>query len=97
MLVCQTNSYRKPNNRRFDIVTYPQGTRILYFSKFFGESGKSTYEHVIPFLAHLGELANRKVYRVCLFSLSLTGTAFARYTALPPNSINSWGIGAEIS
>jgi hypothetical protein len=28
---------------------------------------------------------------VCLFSLSLTGTAFAWYATLPPNSILLWG------
>jgi hypothetical protein len=34
-------------------------------------------------------LADGEAFRVRLFSLSLTGTAFAWYTALPPNSINS--------
>jgi hypothetical protein len=28
---------------------------------------------------------------VCLFSLSLTGTAFVWYATLPSNSILSWG------
>jgi hypothetical protein len=42
------------------------------------------------FLAHLGELADGEAFRVRLFSSSLTGTAFAWYAALPPNSINSW-------
>jgi hypothetical protein len=36
-------------------------------------------------------LANTEAFRVRLFSLSLTGTAFAWYTTLPPNSISSWG------
>jgi hypothetical protein len=31
-----------------------------------------------------------ETFRVFLFSLSFTGTAFAWYTTLPPNSINSW-------
>jgi hypothetical protein len=35
-------SYRKPCNHRFDVVPYSQGTRILDFSKFFGEVGKIT-------------------------------------------------------
>jgi hypothetical protein len=38
----------------------------------------------------LGELADGEAYRVRLFSLSLTDTAFAWYAALPPNSINTW-------
>jgi hypothetical protein len=35
-------------------------------------------------------LADGEAFRVRLFSLSLIGTAFAWYAALPPNSINSW-------
>jgi hypothetical protein len=41
------------------------------------------------FLAQLVELADNEVFCVRLFSLSLTGTAFAWYAALPPNSIDS--------
>jgi hypothetical protein len=47
-------SYQKPYDHRFDIVPYPQWERITEFSKFFGESGRSTHEHVGQFLAHLG-------------------------------------------
>jgi hypothetical protein len=83
-------SYRKPYSHRFDTMSYPQGTRIPDFSKFSGEGEKSTHEHISQFIAHLGELANGEAYRVHLFSLSLTDTAFAWYAALPPNSINSW-------
>jgi hypothetical protein len=36
-------------------------------------------------------LANTEAFRVRLFSLSLTGTVFAWYATLPPNSILSWG------
>jgi hypothetical protein len=52
---------------------------------------KSTREHIGQFLAQLGELADTEVFHVHLFSLSLTGTAFAWYATLPPNSILSWG------
>jgi hypothetical protein len=83
-------SYQKPYDPRFDTVPYPQGARIPEFSKFSGESGRSTHEHIGQFLAHLGELVDGEAFRVRLFSLSLTGTAFAWYAALPPNSINSW-------
>jgi hypothetical protein len=59
-----------------------------------GDQGKSTREHIGQFLAQLGELADTEAFRVRLFSLSLTGTAFAWYAnaTLPPNSILSWGI-----
>jgi hypothetical protein len=33
-------------------------------------------EHIDQFLAQLGELADTEAFRVRLFSLSLTGTAF---------------------
>jgi hypothetical protein len=36
-------------------------------------------------------LVDTKAFRVRLFSLSLTGTTFAWYTTLPPNSILLWG------
>jgi hypothetical protein len=54
---------------------------------FFGESGRSTHEHVCQFLAHLGELADGQAFRVRLFSISLIGTAFAWYVTLSPNPL----------
>jgi hypothetical protein len=83
-------TYQKSYDHRFDIVPYPQGARIPEFSKFSGENGRSTHEHIGQFLAHLGELVDGEAFHVRLFCLSLSGTAFAWYTALPPNSINSW-------
>jgi hypothetical protein len=56
-----------------------------------GDQGKSTREHIDQFLAQLGELVDTEAFRVRLFSLSLTGTAFTWYATLPPNSILSWG------
>jgi hypothetical protein len=82
-------SYRKSYSHRIDVVPYPQWTRIPDFSKFSGESEESTHEHIRQFLACLGEFADKEAYRVRLFSLSLTGTAFTWYAMLPPNSIKS--------
>jgi hypothetical protein len=70
-------SYRKPYDSRFDHHPYPQGTRIPEFAKFLGDQGKNTREHIGQFLAQLGELADTEAFHVRLFSLSLTGTAFA--------------------
>jgi hypothetical protein len=84
-------SYRRPYDSRFDYHPYPQGTRIPKFAKFSGDQGKSTREHIGQFLAQLGELADTVAFRVCLFSLYLTGTAFAWYATLPPNFVLSWG------
>jgi hypothetical protein len=83
-------SYQKPCDHQFGTFPYPQGARIPEFSKFFGENGRSAHEHIGQFLAHLGELADGEACHVRLFYLSLIGTAFAWYPALPPNSINSW-------
>lgn len=83
-----TQSYQKPYDHRFDSIPYPQGTRILNFSKFSGECGKSTHEHVGQFIAHLGELDDRKAFHIRLFSL-FAGTDFTWYVSLPPNSISS--------
>jgi hypothetical protein len=43
-------SDRKPYDHRFDTIPYPQGTRILAFSNFSCECGKSTHEHLGQFL-----------------------------------------------
>jgi hypothetical protein len=85
-------SYRRPYGSRFEHHSYPQGTRIPKFGKFLGDQGKSTCEHIGQFLAQLGELVDIEEFRMRLFSLSLTGTAFAWYATLRPNSILSWGI-----
>jgi hypothetical protein len=84
-------SYRRPYDSQFDRLPYPQGIRIPKFAKFSGDQEKSTREHIDQFLAQLGELADTEAFHVCLFSLSLTGTAFTWYATLPPNSILSWG------
>jgi predicted chitinase len=55
------------------------------------EQGKSTHEHIGQFLAQLGELTDVEALCFRLFSFSLTGTAFAWYATLSPNSIYSWG------
>jgi hypothetical protein len=77
-MVSGGQSYQKPYDSRFDHHPYPQGTRIPEFAKISGDQ-------------ELGELADTEAFRVCLFSLSLIGTAFAWYATLPPNSILSWG------
>src|SRR6185503_1578455 len=47
----------------------------------------SMMEHVNRFLLQLGEAGNYDALRVRLFSLSLSGSAFAWFTTLPANSI----------
>jgi hypothetical protein len=90
-IVTGRQSYRRSYDSQFDCLPYPQGTRIPEFAKFSGDQGKSTREHIDQFLAQLGELADTEAFRVRLFSLTLTRTAFTWYATLPPNSILSWG------
>jgi hypothetical protein len=90
-MVPRGQSYRKPYDSRFDDHPYPKGTRIPEFAKFSGDQGKNTSEHISQFLTQLGELTDTEAFRVRLSSLSLTGTTFAWYATLPPNSILSWG------
>ena len=58
------HSYRRPYNSQFDRLPYPQGTRIPEFAKFLGDQGKSMHEHINPFLAQLGELADTEAVPV---------------------------------
>jgi hypothetical protein len=46
-------------------------------------------EHVSQYLAQLGEVGSIDTLKVCLFSLSLTGTAFSWFSSLSPNSMDS--------
>ncbi|TKC12036.1 hypothetical protein FA727_23640, partial [Robertmurraya kyonggiensis] len=60
------------------------------FVKFSGEDERTTWEHISQYIAQLGEIGNYEAFRVRLFSLSLTGTAFAWFSSLAPGSIMSW-------
>jgi hypothetical protein len=60
-------SYCRPYNSQFDRLPYPQGTIISKFTKFSGDQGKSTREHIDQFLAQLGELVDTEAFRVVYF------------------------------
>jgi len=44
-------------------------------------------EHINRFIIQCGEAANRDELRVCLFSSSLSGSAFTWFISLPPNLV----------
>ncbi len=50
----------------------------------------TTWEHVGQFLAQCGEASSSDTYKLRLFSLYLSGTAFTWFTYLPANSIHTW-------
>ena len=66
-----------PRGGAFPILLNLAGTII-------GQLGISQY------VAQLGEASSSNSLRVRLFSLSLIGTAFSWFSALPPNSVCSW-------
>ena len=72
------------------MTPYPDGFRIPEYVNFIGEDGRTTFEHVRQFLAQCSQVGTSDVYRVKLFPLSLSGTAFTWFTSLAPNSISTW-------
>ncbi|KAM2554636.1 hypothetical protein TB2_018739 [Malus domestica] len=68
---------------------YPKGFKIPDFSLFAGELSLSSLEHVARFTAQCRDV-NSDFHKLRLFNFSLTGSAFAWYINLPPNSIQSW-------
>nr|ABB47190.1 retrotransposon protein, putative, unclassified [Oryza sativa Japonica Group] len=68
----------------------PWADKVLDFSKFSGQDGVSTYEHISRFLAQCSEESAIDALRVRLFRLSLSGSAFTWFSSLPYGSINSW-------
>jgi hypothetical protein len=85
-----TRLYQKPYRADFDYVAFPLGWRMPDFVKFSGDDNHTTWEHISQYTAQLGEAGTYNSLKVRLFSLSLTGTAFAWFSSLAPNSIDSW-------
>jgi hypothetical protein len=85
-----TNLYQKPYDPEFDRFPLPRGWHMPDFMKFSGDDDRTTWEHISQYTAQLGEAGVYNALKVCLFSLSLTGTAFAWFSSLAPGSIISW-------
>jgi hypothetical protein len=86
----QGRAYQKPYPNYYNQLSYPRGNRIPEFSKFSGEEGKTTLEHVGQFILQCGEASANDALKSRIFSLSLSGTAFTWFTSLAPNSIFTW-------
>jgi len=85
-----TYSYRTPYPPAYDLIPLPNWYKVLDFTKFSRQDDTSTMEHVSRFIIQCGEGANRDELRVCLFSSSLSGSAFTWFISLPPNSVITW-------
>ena len=90
MLESKLAHTKKPYPTLFDSVAYSIGFRLPEFVKFSGEDTRSTFEHISQYLAQLGKAGSINEFKVHLFSLSPTGTAFSWFLSLAPNSIGSW-------
>ena len=82
--------YRTPNPPAYDQIPLPHKYKIPDFTKFLGQGDVSIVEHVNRFILQFEEAANQDPLSVRLFSLSLSGSAFAWFTTLPANSILYW-------
>ena len=83
-------TYAKPYPEVYDHLEAPPKFKIPSFTKFSGNDGASTVEHVSRYLAQLGIASRAEHMKIRLFSLSLTGPAFGWYTTLAPGSITNW-------
>jgi hypothetical protein len=83
--------YQKPYPSIFDSVAHPAGWHVPDFNKFDGKGSRTTWEHVSQYLAQLGKASSIEALHVRLFSLSLTGIAFAWFSSLPTYSTYEWG------
>jgi hypothetical protein len=79
--------YQKPYLDYYDQLPYPRGYRVPEFSKFSGDNGKTTLEHIDQFILQCGEASANDAIKLRMFPLSLFGTAFTWFTSLGPNSI----------
>jgi hypothetical protein len=83
----KNRSYQRlyPNN--YEYIPYPQGFKIPEFTKFSGDNGRSTLEHIGQFTIQCGAAASNDICKMRLFPLSLSAAAFTWFISLPPNSV----------
>jgi len=83
----QNLMYRTPNPTAYDQLPLPHKYKLPDFTMFSGQGEVSTVEHINRYIVHCGEAAQHDALKVCLFSMSLSGSAFTWFTTLPANSI----------
>ena len=82
--------YRTPYPAAYDQLPLTHKYKLPYFTKFSGWGEVSTVEHINIFIIQCGEAAQQDALKVCLFSMSLSGSAFTWFTTLLANSIIYW-------
>ena len=86
----QRPTYSSPLSEYILQIENPRGWKIPKYTKFGGESGESTVEHIDRYLNEFGDMSNNENLRVKHFPSSLTKVVVTWFTTLPPNSIDSW-------
>ena len=71
----------------YDYVAYSPVFKISEFIKFTGDDSRTTLEHICQFIIQCGEASTSDIYKLRLFSLSLSGAAFTWFISLPHNSV----------
>jgi hypothetical protein len=71
----QCRVYQKTYLNYYDQLPYSRGYRVPEFSKFSGEDGKTTLEHINQFILQCGEDSANDALNLRMFPLSLSGTA----------------------
>jgi hypothetical protein len=73
----QGHLYTPPFPKWYHRVALPNRVKVpSEFTKFSGQDGTSTVEHIARYLMQLGEASADEAFRIRYFPLSLTGPAF---------------------
>ena len=80
---------KKPYPESFDSIPFSQNFKVSEFIKFTGEDSRTTLEHVSQFNAQMGIYGSLDHLKIKMFPLSLSGTVFSWFSALPSNSIQT--------
>src|ERR1044072_8629819 len=83
-------TYSSPLSEYILQTENPRGWKIPKYTKFGGETGESTVEHIARYLNESGDMANNEGLRVKHFPSSFNKASFTWFTTLPPDSIDSW-------
>ena len=86
----QNLMYRTLYPAAYDQLPLSHKYKLSDFTKFSGQGEVSTVEHINRFIMQCGEAAQNNTLKVCLFSMSLSESAFTWFTTLPANSIIFW-------
>jgi hypothetical protein len=82
--------YRTPYPPAYDQLPLSHMYKLPDFTMFSGQGEVSTVEYINRFIIQCGEVAQHDTLKVCLFSMSLFGSAFMWFTTLPTNFIIYW-------